>query len=62
MMTYMPSNKHPKCDFTSCIAGSGLAGSGQCFRDGKWWVKKCPKFKKDEGLMKARGEIEVRIS
>lgn len=40
-------SRYWKCNWLNCFAGMGLAGSGVCFLEGKWWLENCPCFKDD---------------
>jgi hypothetical protein len=37
-----------KCDWLTCVAGGGLAGSGRCHYFGIWWSNNCPMFIKED--------------
>lgn len=37
-----------KCQWLSCMAGTGLAGSGRCFLAGSWWIEECPQYENED--------------
>jgi hypothetical protein len=48
MMVIIPEGRFEelvKCRWLECVAGGGLAGSGQCFLYGIWWAEDCPEFR-----------------
>ncbi len=62
-MSYQPIESQLKCDWLTCYAGLGLAGSGFCFADGTWWKKCCPEFKdEDKWLEEEEERYEIRVT
>jgi hypothetical protein len=53
-MKPMPVEEHPRCNFTKCLAGQGLAGKGTCFLRGEWDNPECPRFVDEKEWIKAR--------
>ncbi len=47
-----PEECRPKCNFLDCYAGMGLAGNGNCFANGSWWLPSCPEFKDEKEWIK----------
>ena len=42
--SYFPDHESPKCSFTSCDWGMGLAGNGWCSGGGNCWDNNCSKL------------------
>ena len=48
MTPTLPNNQRPRCNFLTCLAGMGVAGTGNCFLHGEPDNPECPKYKNEK--------------